>query len=112
MLMRVNNYKPLDKGCYQFTLKSIEEKETIYGNRLMWIFEELEHGVEVVGFTSLSSSTLANAYKWAGALNPEIQNQRTWTEGDVVGRGCCLKVEIAQGSKGPKNRIVEVLPIK
>ncbi len=112
MKMKIQNYKPLDEGCYQFTLKSIEEKETIFGNRLLWLFEELDHGVEVAGFTSLSSSIQANAYIWALALNSEIQNQRIWTEEDVVGRRCCLRVEVVQGSKGPKNKIVEVLPIK
>ncbi len=112
MKMKIQNYNPLDDGLYRFVLNSVEVKETIYGERLMWLFEELEQGVEVVGFTSLSTSTQANAYKWALALNPEIQNQRTWTEGDVVGRECCLKVEIVQGSKGPKNKIIEVLPIK
>ena len=110
--MKINTYEPLDEGCYRFTLKNIEEKETIFGDRLMWLFEELEQGVEVAGFTSLSTSTKANPYKWASALNPEIQNQRIWTEEDVVGRGCCLKVEIVQGAKGPKNKIIEVLPIK
>jgi hypothetical protein len=112
MRLKIQNYKPLDEGCYQFTLKSIEEKETIHGNRLMWLFEELEQEVEVAGFTSLSSSTQANAYIWATALNPQIQNQRSWTDEDVVGRGCLLKVEVAQGSKGPKNKIVGVLPIE
>ncbi len=112
MKMKIQNHNPLDDGHYRFVLNNIEEKETIYGKRLMWLFEELEQGAEVVGFTSLSTSTQANAYRWALALNPEIQNQRTWTEGDVVGRECCLKVEIVQGSKGPKNKIVEVLPIK
>ncbi len=112
MIMKINTYKPLDEGCYGFTLNSIEEKETIYGNRLMWLFEEMEQGVEVAGFTSLSSSTQANAYIWALVLNPEIQNQKIWTEEDVVGRRCCLRVEVVQGSKGPKNKIVEVLPIE
>jgi len=112
MIMKINTYKPLDEGCYEFTLNSIEEKETIYGNRLMWLFEEMEQGVEVAGFTSLSSSTQANAYIWALVLNPEIQNQKIWTEEDVVGRRCCLRVEVVQGSKGPKNKIVEVLPLK
>jgi hypothetical protein len=112
MKMKIQNYNPLDDGHYRFVLNNIEEKETIYGKRLMWLFEELEQGAEVVGFTSLSTSTQANAYRWALALNPEIQNQRTWTEEDVVGRECCLKVEIVQGSKGPKNKIIEVLPIK
>ena len=112
MKMKINNYKPLDNGRYRFTLKSIEEKETIYGERLMWRFEELVQGVEVVGFTSRSTSTMANAYKWALALNPEIQNKRIWTEEDVVGKECFLTVEIVEGSKGPKNKIIEVLPVE
>ena len=112
MRIKIHNYKPLDAGYHQFTLKSLEEKETIYGNRLMWVFEEVEHGAEVIGFTSLSPSTMANAYKWAVALNPEIHNQRSWTEEDVVRRDCRIKVDIVQASIGPKNRIVEVLPVE
>ncbi len=68
--MKIQNYNPPDDGLYRFVLNSVEVKETIYGERLMWLFEELDHGVEVVGFTSLSTSTQANAYKWARALNP------------------------------------------
>ncbi len=112
MRMNIQNYKPLANGRYRFVLKSIEEKETIYGERLMWLFEELEHGATVVGFTSLSTSTKANAYKWATALNPEIQNQRIWTEEDVVSRECFITVEIVEGSKGPKNKIIEVLAVE
>jgi hypothetical protein len=111
MQMRIQNNQPLDSGRYRFVLKSIEEKETIYGERLMWLFEDLEHGVEVAGFTSLSPSTEANAYRWAETLNPGIKGQRTWTEKDVVGRECILTLEVIQGSKGPKNKIVEVLPV-
>jgi hypothetical protein len=112
MLMRIQNNKPLDDGYYQAVLKSIEEKETIFGDRLMWLLEDLEHGVEVAGFTSLSPSTQANAYKWAVALNPNIQNQRSWSEEDVVGKECILKLEVVEGAKGPKNKIVEVLPLE
>ncbi len=112
MRINIHNYRPLDNGRYRFVLKSIEEKETMYGERLMWLFEELEHGATVVGFTSLSTSTKANAYKWASALNPEIQNQRSWTEKDVVSKKCFLTVGITHGSNGPGNKITEVAPIE
>ncbi len=112
MKISIQNNRPLEEGSYRFILRSIEEKETIYGERLMWRFEELEQGVEVVGFTSLSTNIKAKPYKWALALNPEIQNQRFWTEEDVVSRECSLTVEIVEGSMGPKNKIIEVLPVE
>jgi hypothetical protein len=112
MRMKIANHRPLEEGSYQFTLKRIEEKDTIFGERLLWLFEEVETGAEVAGFTSLSSSTQANAYKWAVALNPEIQEQRAWSEEDVLGRQCLLELEVVEGPKGPKNKIVEVLPIE
>jgi len=88
MKMRIQNNKPLEGGSYRFVLKSIEVKETIYGERLMWLFEDLEGGIEVADFTSLSPSIQANAYKWAETLNPGIKDQRSWTEADVIEREC------------------------
>ncbi len=112
MKMRVQSSRPLEDGSYRFILKNVEEGNTIFGERLMWLFEEVEHGVEVAGFTSLSPSTQANAFKWAVALNPEIQNKRSWTSEDVVGRQCLLELEVVEGAKGPKNKIVKVLPVE
>ncbi len=110
--MRIKRDTPLEDGIYRVRLVNIEEKETIFGRRLMWLFEELSIGTEIAGFTSLSESTQASAYKRAVALNPEIENWTSWEFEDVIGRECYLELEKVQGSKGPKNKIVEVLPVE
>src|SRR4051812_18322856 len=109
--VNVRRDEPIEEGSYRAVLKSLEEKETKYGERLMWSWEELKTGAEVVGFTSLSPSDMANAYKWAVALNPDIANRTSWELEDVIGRECLLRVEVVQGPQGPKNKIAEVLPI-
>ena len=64
----------LEEGAYRAVLKNVEVKDTEFGERLKWTF--LTHkGVEVVGFTSMSPSTRANAYQWAKAIMGE--NGRT-----------------------------------
>ncbi len=109
--MNVRKDEPLDDGSYQAVLKSIEKKETVYGERLMWLFSVPEHSAEVAGFTSLSPSTQANAYLWAVALNPEIAVKKSWGSEDVVGRKCTLVVETYEGEQGrKKNKVVRVKP--
>ena len=112
MRFTIRDNNPLPEGTYRCVLRSIEEKVTLHGERLLWLYEEVETGAEVPGWTSRNTSTLANPYKWAVALNPEIQNQRSWSEEDALGRQCLLVLEVVEGSKGPKNKIVEVLPIE
>jgi hypothetical protein len=107
--MKIRRNTTLQPGTHRARLDSIQEKETTYGERLMWSWEELKTGAEIVGFTSLSPSDMANAYKWAVALNPDIANQTSWEFEDVIGRECLLRVEVVQGPMGPKNKIAEVL---
>src|SRR5215212_5018901 len=109
--MKIRRNTILQPGTHRARLDSIQEKETIHGERLMWSWEELETGAEVVGFTSLSPSEMANAYKWAVALNPDIANRTSWEFEDVIGRECLLRLEVVQGPQGPKNKIAEVLSI-
>jgi hypothetical protein len=108
--IEVKSDKPLEPGTYPAELRSIEEKETQYGERLLWLFDVPEHGAEVAGFTSLSSSRQANAFLWATALNPDIVSQRSWGPEDVEGRQCTLVVGIYEGAKGKKNKVLEVKP--
>jgi hypothetical protein len=108
--IEVKSDKPLEPGTYSAELKSIEEKETQYGERLLWLFNVPEHGAEVAGFTSRSSSRWANAFLWATALNPNIVGQRSWGPEDVEGKKCTLGVGIYEGARGEKNKVLEVKP--
>jgi hypothetical protein len=60
--MDVNVGKVLDGGAYDVKLVNVEQKETKFGDRLMWTFEVAGEDAEVVGFTSMSPSTKAKAY--------------------------------------------------
>ena len=75
--LKVRSDEPLEDGTHQAILESLEEKQTKYGERAMWLFSVPEHGAEIAGFTSLSESTQANAYLWAVALNPEIASKKS-----------------------------------
>ena len=52
--MKIRRNIILQPGTHRARLDSIQEKETMYGERLMWSWEELNTGAEVVDFTSLS----------------------------------------------------------
>ena len=111
--MSVRSDEPLEEGSYQAVLRSVEPKETVFGRRLMWLFEVPEHAAEVAGFTSLSESTQANAYQWAVALNGEVASMKGWGPDDVVGRRCTLVAEAYEDGKGrKKNKVVRVKPPK
>jgi hypothetical protein len=66
--MDVRVDKVFEEGAYWAVLEDVEEKETKFGERLMWTFRLLDENGEVVGFTSMSPSTKANAYRWAEAI--------------------------------------------
>jgi hypothetical protein len=109
--LKVRRDDPLEDGSYRAVLKSLEKKETTFGERLMWLFEATEHNAEVAGFTSLSESTRANAYLWATTLNADIRSKVSWGPEDVVGRECILDLTIVEDSKGyEKNKIMLVRP--
>ena len=77
----------------------------------MWLFEVPQHNAEVAGFTSLSESTMANAYRWATTLNDDVRSKASWGPEDVVGREGILDLTIVKDSKGyKKNMIMWVRP--
>jgi hypothetical protein len=98
--MNIKNEELLKPGSYSAVLQSIEQKETQYGERLLWLFYVPEEGAEVAGFTSLSSSRQAHAFLWATALNSEIADKHAWGTEDVEGRKCPLVVGIYEDAKG------------
>jgi hypothetical protein len=108
--MNVKNEELLEPGAYPAILQSIEQKETQYGERLLWLFYVPEKGAEVAGFTSLSFSRQAYAFLWAIALNPDIAEKRGWGPEDVEGRKCTLVVGVYEGAKGEKNKVLGVRP--
>jgi hypothetical protein len=61
--MDVKVDKVLEDGAYDAKLVNVEQKETKFGDRLMWTFEVAGEDAEVVGFTSTSPSTKAKAYQ-------------------------------------------------
>jgi hypothetical protein len=110
--LNVRRDDPLEDGSYRAGLKRLEKKETTFGERLMWLFEATEHNAEVAGFTSLSESTRANAYRWATILNDDVRSKACWGPEDVVGRECNLDLTIAEDAKGrEKNKILRVRPV-
>ena len=108
--MNVNNNELLEPGAYPAVLQSIEQKETQYGERPLWLFYVPEEGAEVAGFTSRSSSRQAHAFLWASSLNSDIADKRDWGPVDVEGRKCTLVVGVYEGAKGEKNKVLRSSP--
>ena len=110
--LNIRRDEPVGDGTYRAVLKSMEKKQTTFGERILWIFRVPEHNAEVAGFTSLSESTQTNAYIWATALNEEIRSKSSWGSDNVVGKECVLDVTIVENSKGEqKNKILRVRPV-
>ena len=76
--MDVKVEKRLEEGVYHARLVNVEQKETKFGERLMWTFEVGRESTQVVGFTSMSPSTKAKAYQWAAAIMGEIDPKLGW----------------------------------
>jgi len=76
--MDVKVEKILEDGAYDAKLMNVEQKETKFGDRLMWTFEVGGENTEVVEFTSMSPSTKAKAYQWAVAIAGEIDPKLGW----------------------------------
>jgi hypothetical protein len=108
--MNIKNEELLKPGSYSAVLQSIEQKETQYGERLLWLFYVPEESAEVARCTSPSSSRQAHAFLLATALNSEIADKHAWGTEDVEGRKCTLVVVIYEGTKGEKNKVLEVKP--
>jgi hypothetical protein len=109
--MDVKAEKVLEDGVYDAKLVNLEQKETKFGERLMWTFEVAGEGTEVVGFTSMSPSMKANAYQWATAIAGEIDPKLGWGPEDVIGGECAVVLEVAEDAQGfEKNKVVKVKP--
>src|SRR5918996_2915521 len=109
--MEVKVEKVLEDGAYNAKLTNVEQKETKYGDRLMWTFEVDGEGTEVVGFTSMSPSTKAKAYQWASAIAGEIDSKLGWGPEDLIGGECIVVLEGAEDAQGTeKNKVVRVKP--
>jgi hypothetical protein len=109
--MDVKVEKVLKDGAYDAKLVNLEQKETKFGERLMWTFEVAGEGTEVVGFTSMSPSMKANAYQWATAIAGEIDPKLGWGPEDVIGGECVVVLEAAEDAQGTeKNKVVKVKP--
>jgi hypothetical protein len=109
--MDVKVEKVLGDGVYDAKLTNVEQKETKFGERLMWTFEVDGEGVEVVGWTSMSPSTRAYAYQWASAIGGEIDPKLGWGPEDVIGGECVVVLEAAEDAQGTeKNKVTKVKP--
>ena len=109
--MNVRVEKVLEDGAYDAKLVNVEQKETKFGDRLMWTFGVGEENIEVVGFTSMSPSTKAKAYMWAAAVMGEIDPKLGWGPEDVIGGECIVVLEAAEDAQGTeKNKVVKVKP--
>lgn len=109
--MSVRIDEVVEDGAYPAVLDNVEEKSTKFGERLMWKFHLIEKNTEVVGFTSKSPSTRANAYRWAAAIMGEIDPTAGWGPEDVNGGRCTVVLEVAQDAQGiAKNKVVGVRP--
>ena len=111
--MDVRIEKVFEEGPYRAVLVNVEEKDTKFGERLMWTFRLLDKDAEVVGFTSMSPSTKAYAYQWAAAIMGEIDPKGGWGPEDVIGDECVVVLEVAEDANGQeKNKVVRVKPPK
>jgi hypothetical protein len=111
--MDVKVEKVLEDGAYDAKLVNVEQKETKFGDRLIWTFEVDGENTEVVGFTSMSPSTKAKAYQWAAAIAGKIDPRLGWGPEDLIGRECVVVLEAAEDAQGTeKNKVVKVKPTR
>ena len=111
--MNVRIDEVLEEGSYRAVLENLEEKETKFGERLMWTFRLLDQNAEVVGFTSMSPSTKANPYRWSKAIMGQIDPKLGWGSEDVIGGECIMVLEVSEDARGErKNKVVQVRPFK
>jgi hypothetical protein len=109
--MDVKVEKVFEDGTYDAKLINVEQKETKFGDRLMWTFEVAAENTEVVGFTSMSPSTKAKAYQWAVAIAGKIDPKLGWGPEDLIGGECVVVLEAAEDAQGAeKNKVVKVKP--
>jgi hypothetical protein len=112
--MDVKVDRVLEDGTYEAVLDNVVDKETKYGERLMWTFRiPSEDDTTVVGFTSMSPSTKAHAYTWAAAIMGEIDARVGWGPDDVIGGTCRVSLGTYEDAQGvEKNKVEKVLKAK
>jgi hypothetical protein len=112
--MDVKVDRVLQDGTYEAVLDDVVDKETKYGERLMWTFRiPSEDDATVVGFTSMSPSTKAHAYTWAAAIMGEIDSRTGWGPDDVIGGTCRVSLGTYEDAQGvEKNKVEKVLKAK
>ena len=111
--MEVKVEQALEEGTYTATLVNVEQKDTKFGERLMWTFDIPDESAEVVGFTSMSPSTKAKPYQWATAIMGEVDPKLGWGPEDVIGGECTVILEVAEDAQGfARNKVVKVKPAK
>jgi hypothetical protein len=109
--MDVRMEKVLEDGAYDAKVFNVEQKETKFGNRIMWTFDLPGENIQVVGFTSMSPSTNAKAYQWAEAIMGEIDPKVGWGPENLIGGECVVVLEAAEDAQGTKkNKVVKVKP--
>jgi hypothetical protein len=109
--MNVRVDQVFEEGSYRAILDNVEPKDTKFGERLMWTFRLLEKNAEVVGFTSMSPSTKANAYRWAEAIMGDIDPKIGWGADHVIDGECVVVLEVTEDAQGiQKNKVVKVKP--
>ena len=109
--MDVKVEKVLGDGAYDAKVFNVEQKETKFGDRIMWTFDLPGENIQVVGFTSMSPSTKAKAYEWAAAIMGEIDPKVGWGPEDLIGGECVVVLEAAKDAQGTeKNKVVKVKP--
>jgi hypothetical protein len=110
--MDVKEERVLEDGAYDAKLINVEQKETKFGDRLMWTFEvDGENTDEVVGSTRMSPSTKAKAYQWTVAIAGEIDSMSGWGPEDLIGGECIVVLEVAEDTQGTEmNKVVKVKP--
>jgi hypothetical protein len=112
--MDVKVDRVLEDGTYEAILENVEQKDTKYGERLMWTFRiPSEDDATVVGFTSMSPSTKAHAYTWAAAIMGEIDPRTGWGPEDVVDGRCRVSLGAFEDALGvEKNKVEKVMKTK
>jgi len=112
--MDVKVDRVLEDGTYAAILDNVEQKDTKYGERLMWTFRvPAEDDTTVVGFTSMSPSTKAHAYTWASAIMDRIDPKIGWGPGDVISGKCRVSLGTYEDAQGvEKNKVEKVLKTK
>ena len=111
--MDVRKDEPPPPGWHKARCLRPELTETPFGERLRWKFRTIEEGIEVSGWTSMSPSTQARAYKWAEKLNGgPIDPAEGWGPETVEEKRCWVKVEHYKDSKGQlRAKVTEIEPL-